>query len=69
MTNSVGERLKDAADRGVEAGGEVKQTLFGSVARSAVSAAVSVTVTFATGWLLKKVFARLDRPGHSTVSR
>ena len=65
MTNSVGERLKDAADRGVEAGGEAKQTLFGSVARSAVS----VTVTFATGWLLKKVFARLDRPGDSTVSR
>ncbi|MBO9601239.1 MAG: hypothetical protein J7496_01890 [Novosphingobium sp.] len=69
MAKKIRDRLEDAADSSAQAGEEVRQTFFGSVARSAVSAAVSVTVTFATGWLLKKAFAKLDRSGGSAVPR
>lgn len=65
MASKVGDRFEDAVDETGADGGEVRDTLFGSMARSAASAVVSVAATYAAGWLIKKLFDRGEQPGSS----
>ncbi|WEK45955.1 MAG: hypothetical protein P0Y56_13090 [Candidatus Andeanibacterium colombiense] len=63
MAKKIEQRFDDAVDGTGADGEDVRETFFGSLARSAASAAVSVTVTFAVGWLLRKLADRANKAG------
>lgn len=66
MTSKVGDQFEDVVDETGADGDQVRDTLFGSITRSAASAVVSVAATYAAGWLIKKLFAGAKR---TTASR
>ncbi len=69
MPNAVGDRFEDAVDQTGADGGQVRDTLFGTMARSAASAVVSVAATYAAGWLIRKLFEHGKRTEIGSVTR